>query len=487
MDSTYYSRLLRGLILRDTEERSSYESSALNNFVNFHGYNYTFEGGYETLRALLFNWIHENVGVPTVNVFRDFLDNNHQIEASMLLLEVMREDFLAGADYRSLFEKYRQLTALQLMGESFQDGLQQLSLLNQTNNLSDSLYKQAQLTSLKLFDTQKLLFAEERPTHVSDGYEYFTQSLPNRRQNSMGLSTGLTEIDQVTLGGHYGQLWTIGAFTSQGKTTFCLNWSYRLFMSGYSGLFFSLEMTVEEIWDVFYMLYLTDPVHQDRSVRDITSIMQGSSTNTEDRSRIHQYLLPEFRNRYLLQEDPPYFEVFDDVYTMADIQMRAEAIAQRHPLDFIVIDYLGLVEQDASVKTRLSTYERVNTSFRRAKMMAQTFNRGDKILVITPHQINREGYQRARDNDGVYDLRALAEAPEAEKSSNVVICGFQDDTYRARGEIKISNLKNRGGPLMSPQIYAFDGPSRRISNHNIPWTASNSLEEFRNLFSEEDI
>ena len=73
----------------------------------------------------------------------------------------------------------------------------------------------------------------------------------------------------------------------------------------------------------------------------------------------------------------------------------------------IVIDYVSLLTADGG--GRKSKQETVSDNIMEAKRMAMEFDGGKGVLVVTPHQINRKGYAMAAQNDGVYEMEALAE------------------------------------------------------------------------------
>lgn len=68
------------------------------------------------------------------------------------------------------------------------------------------------------------------------------------------LPTGFSQIDRATNGLIRGHLFTVGARTNCGKTTFAVNVAYKLCRGGYSVVFVSTESTYHEIWDRYYAI-----------------------------------------------------------------------------------------------------------------------------------------------------------------------------------------------------------------------------------------
>ena len=135
--------------------------------------------------------------------------------------------------------------------------------------------------------------------------------------------------------------------------------------------------------------------------------------------------------------------------TIEEVRAKAEVINRQYPLDFIIIDYIGLLGAPAS-NPKAAKNERINENLVLAKQMALEFDRGEGVLMITPHQINRSGFKEAQKNGGVYEIEALADANEAERSSDVVITVYQDKAFRQKSEAVITMLKNRDGRLVEP-------------------------------------
>lgn len=83
-------------------------------------------------------------------------------------------------------------------------------------------------------------------------------------------------------------------------------------------------------------------------------------------------------------------------------------------------------------------------------------------------QTNRDGLDDADKHDGVYKMRALSWASEAERSADVITTTYLDDqvggSYRQNNQTKFSNLKNRDNPLFEPFMASVNFASRRITN-----------------------
>lgn len=69
----------------------------------------------------------------------------------------------------------------------------------------------------------------------------------NMKMKSETISTGLKKLDEVTKGFHKSDLIAIGARPGMGKTTFAINLAENIAMSGKKCVFFSLELSNEQL------------------------------------------------------------------------------------------------------------------------------------------------------------------------------------------------------------------------------------------------
>lgn len=249
----------------------------------------------------------------------------------------------------------------------------------------------------------------------------------------------------LSKGGQLGEMWVIGGFTSHGKSTFALHWSrYLAIEGGFNVLIFSLEMSKKQVWRVLACGHSSHPKWE-RPPLDYEKIKSGT-LNKEDEAFYLNEVLPDLKN-------PEYGRIEVETpsghTTMSEIRARAEVINRTYPLDMILIDYIGLLGADKG-KGKSDRRQIINDNLVAAKQMALEFDHGNGILVLAPHQINRQGFKKASENAGIYEIEALSDANEAERSSDVVLTIYQDVALRQKKEAVICNLKNRDGRLVTP-------------------------------------
>ena len=90
-----------------------------------------------------------------------------------------------------------------------------------------------------------------------------------------------------------------------------------------------------------------------------------------------------------------------------------------------------------------------------------------KLAVIILAQTNREGWKRAVKNKGRYDLRALAEANELERASQLILMVYTDDNMKMAKEASVQLLKNRSGVTAPDPISIFVDPEAYVAGEEM--------------------
>lgn len=295
-----------------------------------------------------------------------------------------------------------------------------------------------------------------------------------RKENplaSLGMYTFLDRIDVGCRGLKPGELMLVAGFVKQGKTILSANLAYNGIMQGKHGLFVSLEMSFEEMRNLFYVLHSTNPDWMSNNrykhlIGKITydKVIYGELTSEEE--EFFQIVVKDFTTRkdfgnlFLYQPT--------EHLTSSKLEMLAYDYDSRlkdmdAQLDFLIPDYIGLMNSDK--EDRYGDYNiDLNMIIKRLKQLALTFDSGRKLRIISPFQINRAGYTDAEKNDGRFKISALSNANEAERSSDVVITTYMPDEMKKAGIIRIGCLLTRRGPGFESFEAKIDFGTRHISD-----------------------
>jgi len=280
-----------------------------------------------------------------------------------------------------------------------------------------------------------------------DGTEILERYLQEKR-SPPGMTTGIDDIDSLTNGQKPSELWLIGGYTGQGKSVFITNDSlHKSVVLGKNVLIVSAEMSKARYQDRLICRHSRNPKFEG-----------------------HEVGLDFFRtvNRRLgAQEEALYTQVVDDLTqnpaygrlyiwrasagaTMGDVTRKAEEISEQHPVDAIYIDYLQLLRSSRNYR---DPRDDLKAALEEANELSLTFG-GKGTVVVSAWQISRDGYKYAKEHKE-YDFPHFAETSGAERTADVLMWIYRDDTLKELNRAKLGVLKNRDGIAgKSWEIYA---------------------------------
>jgi len=431
----------------------------------------------------LYHWIEDHYRVyrevPLIEYINDKAEREGNEEVLAVIRDIVRETPLIGSSYRAILDEKYQEQNISKLGKITQEtwtiassGMEvkvgkkktKLKGINDAIQYFGSSSKDLRLNQVKI-KTESDIRSKADSQEVVEAY----RKRKRDPDSIMGMFTHIEKIDEVFKGIKIGDLFVVAAYVGQGKTTFVVNLAYNAMMQGLNGMFISMEMTFSEMRDMFYVLH-TSNVEWYKSEKykklvgkvSYENVMYGELSAMEQ--EFFEFAAEDFHQRdgfgttYLhqptLTPTPSTLEM--DVYDYASI---LEGKGKK--LDFLVVDYVGLMVQDKDKRYGDFNTD-LNNIIKSLKNLAMTFKEGKGLRIITPFQVNREGWKDAVKNDGVYKLTALSNANESERASDQIIALFMTDVMKKNGLMKLSCLKHRRGAVFSPFEATIDFPSRRI-------------------------
>ena len=246
-----------------------------------------------------------------------------------------------------------------------------------------------------------------------------------------GLSTGMPDLDQVTMGLKKGELILIAARPGQGKTSMALNLArYIGEHSGQTVAVFSLEMSREE---------LVQRLLSSAAMVDGKKLAMGRLSPAEwDRVVAAAAQLSKTDIRV------------DDNSTLSVADMNAQC-RRLGNLGLVVIDYLQLMQSSGSGHSYASESrtQAVSDMSRMLKIMAKELN----VPVICLSQLNRANEGRTNKRPMLSDLR---ESGSIEQDADIVIALYRDGYYNKETEnpnlAEAIVLKNRHGETKTVEL-----------------------------------
>ncbi len=239
-----------------------------------------------------------------------------------------------------------------------------------------------------------------------------------------GLSTGLADLDRITLGLNKSELILIAARPGMGKTSIALNMALHAAMNlRQTVAVFSLEMSREQLVTRLLSRAALVPSQSlltgqlsDQQWREISDAAQALSTTN------------------ILIDDNP-------TLTVSDMNAQCRRVSN---LGLVVIDYLQLMQSSGSGHnwSNESRTQAVSDISRMLKIMAKELN----VPVVCLSQLSRANESRQDKRPMLSDLR---ESGAIEQDADVVIGLYRDGYYNKESEnpnlAEAIILKNRKG------------------------------------------
>lgn len=179
-----------------------------------------------------------------------------------------------------------------------------------------------------------------------------------------GVSSGYKIFDKYTGGLNKKELYLFFGRSGIGKTRLLFNIAYNLAVQKYFGIFFSLEMYIEQIERIF------DSRFGNISSEDI----KYAKVDVDYYKRVLEKISAEKLPLYIIEHTGK--------TTMNFIESKIKEFKKKFPLDFVVIDYLTLV----STGSNLQRDEEYGEIAKRLKNLAKREN----LIMIVAAQANRK-------------------------------------------------------------------------------------------------
>ena len=265
------------------------------------------------------------------------------------------------------------------------------------------------------------------PKPLADGLGGYLRDLEARQKNGgglRGLPTGLKSLDDILKGLRPGAVTVVAGTTSSGKTALAVQIADRVAEHCGPVLFFSAEMTAEE---------LTERILSRRSGVDHDSL-RGGTLSAADWSRLTQ-AAGEFSNgagKRLMVDDMGGLTCGRIASSLARENIRGGAA-------LLVVDHLQLVRPSGRKPSR---YEQITDISGDIKSLALRF--GVPVLLLS--QLNRSSTRDAR-KPNLSDLR---DSGAIEQDADSVVFIHRDQGARDQIDREATTLivaKNRSGKL----------------------------------------
>ncbi|HYP52401.1 MAG TPA: replicative DNA helicase [Pyrinomonadaceae bacterium] len=282
-------------------------------------------------------------------------------------------------------------------------------------------------------------FAHVKP--IADHLLEKVQEMAGRSVMLTGLTTGFTELDQMTSGLQPSDLIIVAARPSMGKTSLCLTLAQNAAVSAGAVVgIFSLEMSKESL--VMRLLSSEGRVDAHR--------FRSGFLSRDEWARLAGALGTLSETKIFI----------DDTPGISVLEMRAKArrlAAEQKRLDLIVVDYLQLMSGSRRSESRQQEVSQIS---RELKGLAKDLN----VPLVALSQLSRAPESRTDHRPQLADLR---ESGAIEQDADVVAFIYREEQYNRTEEnagiAEILIAKQRNGPTGSVKL-AFLKEFTRFEN-----------------------
>ena len=299
--------------------------------------------------------------------------------------------------------------------------------------------------TLKEQETAAKLQAYKAEMNAAEHLQAFVNGIADS-VNTPPIATGFKELDSVLDGGLYEGLYSIGALTSLGKTTFTMQLADQVAAAGTDVIIIALEMARNQLIaksisreTLLETIATGGNMKNAKTSRGITSGVRYSGYNKEERELIEAAVkrYGQYAAHLYIKEGVGNISVNE----VREIVKQHISLTGNKPL--VVIDYLQIL-----TPADMRASDKQNTD--KAVLELKRISRDYKIPVIAISSLNRTSYS------GEINMSAFKESGAIEYGSDVVIGlqfagagGSRFDEKRARAEnprqIELVVMKNRDG------------------------------------------
>lgn len=223
-----------------------------------------------------------------------------------------------------------------------------------------------------------------------------------QKSAGIGISCGIKKLDKANGGFYPGQMIVLGARPSVGKSAFAALMSLHMAMNKKKVGIISLEMNNIEIAARLAALH---------TETDFSVLYRGLYADEVQTKRVYTKIARDM-------PDMPIFVSDQTSVNAIEIKAKAQKLRAQYGLDILFIDYLQLIEEQASNRTRENEIARIS---RHCKVMAKEM----KIPVVLLCQLSRE-VEKRKGEARFPQLSDLRESGAIEQDADVVMFLHRD-------------------------------------------------------------
>lgn len=306
-------------------------------------------------------------------------------------LTKLTKNVVSSAHIKTWCLYVRELYAKRIMHQATHGGVKGEDIFQQASNIQSLINK-----ALEIRNTDDWLTGDTVAQQL-------IESMAKAKENGgIGVSTGVSTIDDLNGGFKPGQMIVLGARPAVGKSAFFGRIALRNAIAGKKVGVISLEMPAKDVFARMVASETNTPFWQ----IDKNEIAEEGQRNCV------------YNGINTVSQMPIYFSETARV-NIHDIRAKADKLTRRYGLDFLIIDYLQLI--DSHLTGNKNRENEVSEISRGIKVMAM--NLGIPVLALA--QLNRNVESR-KGKDRYPQLSDLRESGSLEQDADVVMFLHRD-------------------------------------------------------------
>lgn len=408
-----------------------------------------YNSGNQLIFQALSTLFEQNKAVDIV-IVKEFLQNNNHL------------DSMGGFDYLvNIADATPSISNIALYAKHIRELSVFRSLIKVSTQVADMAYNPEGMSVDTLLDkaekkvfeiSEAVLRKKNDVVNVKDMLPEIIQSVHKMQevQGLTGLSTGFTELDELTSGLQNGDLIIVAGRPSMGKTAFAMNLVEHVAIKEEKPVaVFSLEMSTEQL--IMRMISSFGHINAQR-------IREGSLTDI-DWASFNNAVKNLEEGTILIDETPS--------ITPTEIRAKCRRLKRQYPdLSLIMVDYLQLMTVGGSnAENRVQEISEISRSL---KALAKELN----VPVIALSQLNRGVESRPKAKKGrMPQMSDLRESGAIEQDADIIAFIYRDEAYHGDdyqnpeevGKADIKIAKHRNGATKTLHL-AFVGEYAKFEN-----------------------
>lgn len=255
----------------------------------------------------------------------------------------------------------------------------------------------------------------------------------------IGVSFGVPPLDDRVGGLHRGELVLVVGYTSDGKTSLCVQLAWSAVVEQRKNvLFLTTETVRSQVRRRLMARHSCLPIFGAGDGLNSRDIKHGTLSD-DDKQRFYA-TVQDFHNN--TGYGKCYVAQVPRGASMAYVESKLVRVSRLMQIDLVIMDYLALLRPE---RKRTTVREELSSTLIAAKQMSTTANDGLGVPFVSPWQVSRAARMEA-ETKNCYTLSGLSETAETSNSADTIISLLAPfDNQDRRAKVKAQVMKHRDG------------------------------------------